>query len=159
MSPKPGSVPAEAPASPADSPAPEPSVPAWPPLAPPLEGAPPEAPPVAGLPPEALLDEPLLEVLPPLELCEPDWLEELLVLGLLAPPEGEEAPELEEGGVGTEGVVGVLAEGQPINTKSAAATHPVASARRPWRIDSVWRLFIRVVVPRRPVWGPDQKTR
>jgi hypothetical protein len=114
---------------------------------------------VAGLPPEALLDEPLLEVLPPLELCEPDWLEELLVLGLLAPPEGEEAPELEEGGVGTEGVVGVLAEGQPINTKSAAATHPVASARRPWRIDSVWRLFIRVVVPRRPVWGPDQKTR
>jgi hypothetical protein len=53
------------------------------------------------------------------------------VLGPLAPPElGEDAPELEEeGGVGTDGVVGVLAEGQPINANMAATTAPAIRGR------------------------------
>jgi hypothetical protein len=80
---------------------------------------------------------PLAPELPLLEL-EPELLlelDELLELGELGPLDpldaGEEAPELgdEEGGVGTEGVVGVLAEGQPINVNITPTNAPVASQR------------------------------
>ena len=77
---------------------------------------------------------PLAPELPLLEL-EPELLlelDELLELGELDPlAAGEEAPELEgeEGGVGTEGVVGVLAEGQPINVNITPTNAPVASQR------------------------------
>jgi hypothetical protein len=86
--------------------------------------------------PELLLDPPLLELpelpLDPLalELLAPEL--PLLELEPLAPPPlGDEAPELEEGvgGVGTEGVVGVLAEGQPANI-SKTPTKPIASSGR-----------------------------
>ena len=64
--------------------------------------------------------------LPLLELLDPELpLLELGELGPLAPPElGEDAPELEgaDGGVGIEGVVGVLAEGQPINISMTPIT-------------------------------------
>ena len=71
---------------------------------------------------------PLLELEPELLL----ELDELLELGELDPFDaGEEAPELEgeEGGVGTEGVVGVLAEGQPIKFNNRPTNAPVASQR------------------------------
>ena len=105
----------------------------------PLEGLPgipapwlPDAP-VLGLPLPEL--GPLAPELPLLEL-EPELLlelDELLELGELDPLDaGEEAPELEgeEGGVGTEGVVGVLAEGQPINVNNRPTNAPVASQRK-----------------------------
>ena len=117
------------------------SLPAAPsPALPPLEGLPgipapwlPDAP-ALGL--SLLPDElgPLAPELPLLEL-EPELLlelDELLELGELDPLDaGEEAPELEgeEGGVGTEGVVGVLAEGQPINVNITPTNAPVASQR------------------------------
>ena len=76
---------------------------------------------------------PLAPELPLLEL-EPELLlelDELLELGELGPLDpldaGEEAPELE--GDGTEGVVGVLAEGQPINVNNTPTNAPVASQR------------------------------
>ena len=78
-----------------------------------------------GLPPPALPEE--------LELLDPELpLDELDELGPLAPPElGDGAPELEgdDGGVGIEGVVGVLAEGHPINTSITATTAPAAKGR------------------------------
>lgn len=86
--------------------------------------------------PELPLDPPLLALpelpLDPLalELLAPEL--PLLELEPLAPPPlGDEAPELEEGvgGVGTEGVVGVLAEGQPANI-SKTPTKPIASSGR-----------------------------
>ena len=86
---------------------------------------PPEDPALPLEPPPELL-EPALPP-PPLELLE---LELLLELEPLAPPElGDEAPELEEGGVGTEGVVGVLAEGQPASI-SKTPTKPTAKRGR-----------------------------
>ena len=105
---------------------PLPSLPGMPPpaglLLPPVLGLPP---PVLGLPPPALPEG--------LELLDPELpLDELDELGPLAPPElGDEAPELEgdDGGVGIEGVVGVLAEGQPINTSITATTAPAARGR------------------------------
>ena len=95
------------------------------PLALPVEPAPelPLDPPLLALP-ELPLDPPELALLEP-ELP-------LLELEPLAPPPlGDEAPELEEGlgGVGTEGVVGVLAEGQPANI-SKTPTKPIASSGR-----------------------------
>jgi hypothetical protein len=85
---------------------------------------PPEDPALPLEPPPALLEP---ELPPPLELLE---LELLLELEPLAPPElGDEAPELEEGGVGTEGVVGVLAEGQPASI-SKTPTKPTAKRGR-----------------------------
>ena len=75
-----------------------------------------------GLPPPALPEE--------LERLDPELpLDELGELGPLPPPElGGDAPELEEedGGVGMEGVVGVLAEGHPINTSITATTAQAA---------------------------------
>jgi len=82
-------------------------------------------------PPELALLEPELPLDPlALELLAPEL--PLLELEPLAPPPlGDEAPELEEGvgGVGTEGVVGVLAEGQPANI-SKTPTKPIASSGR-----------------------------
>ncbi len=81
------------------------------------------------MPPE----DPALPLEPPPELLEPELPPpplELLELEPLAPPElGDEAPELEEGGVGTEGVVGVLAEGQPASI-SKTPTKPTAKSGR-----------------------------
>ena len=109
------------------------------PLALPVEPAPelPLDPPLLALP-ELPLDPPELALLEPelpldplaLELLAPEL--PLLELEPLAPPPlGDEAPELEEGlgGVGTEGVVGVLAEGQPANI-SKTPTKPIASSGR-----------------------------
>lgn len=105
-------MPPEAPALP-DEPASldPPALPALP-LEPPALPEPPLAPPALEL----------LEPAPPLpalELLAPEL--PLLELDPLAPPPlGDEAPELEEGegGVGTEGVVGVLAEGQPASSNN-----------------------------------------
>lgn len=74
------------------------------------------------------------------------------MLGPLAPPElGEDAPELEEeGGVGTDGVVGVLAEGQPINANMAATTAPAISGRKNAVLNllkKVCLVFIVVAMP------------
>lgn len=109
------------------------------PLALPVGPAPelPLDPPLLALP-ELPLDPPELALLEPelpldplaLELLAPEL--PLLELEPLAPPPlGDEAPELEEGvgGVGTEGVVGVLAEGQPANI-SKTPTKPIASSGR-----------------------------
>jgi len=111
------------------------------------------------------LELPALELLdpalppPPLELLE---LELLLELEPLAPPElGDDAPELEdeEGGVGTEGVVGVLAEGHPANSNNIPI-NPIASRGR-YRTDSKKdTCFIMVAVPYLGCWvTPDQKTK
>ena len=102
---------------------PAPELPLDPPLLelPELPLDPPE---LALLEPEPPLDPPALELLAP-ELP-------LLELEPLAPPPlGDEAPELEEGvaGVGTEGVVGVLADGHPAS-KSKTPTKPIASRGR-----------------------------
>ena len=144
----------------------------------PAEGAPAEPPPAAGLAPP--LAPPALELLPPalpdeLELLDPELpLLELLdpelpvlelgELGPLAPPElGEDAPELEgaDGGVGIEGVVGVLAEGQPINISMTPISPPAASGRNSGTAYLLKREYsvIRVVAPSLP-WrqGSDQKT-
>jgi hypothetical protein len=110
------------------------------------------------------LEPPALELLdpalppPPLELLE---LELLLELEPLAPPElGDDAPELEgeEGGVGTEGVVGVLAEGHPANS-SNTPTNPIASRGRYRASSKRDARFIAVAVPYLGCWvTPDQKT-
>jgi hypothetical protein len=80
---------------------------------------------VLGLPPPALPEE--------LELLDPELpLDELGELDPLVPPElGDDAPELDgdDGGVGIEGVVGVLAEGHPINTSITAMTVLAARGR------------------------------
>ena len=137
ISPKPGSLEVPSPASepvPAasrplpvfaeDSPPSLPgmSPPVGPLLPPPVLGLPP---PALGLPPPALPEE--------LELLDPELpLDELGELGAPAPPElGDDAPELDgdDGGVGIEGVVGVLAEGQPINTSMTATIALAARGR------------------------------
>ena len=68
-----------------------------------------------------------------MELLDPDLPpDEFGELGPLAPPElGDDAPELEgdDGGVGLEGVVGVLAEGLPISTSNIAITVLAARGR------------------------------
>ena len=102
----------------------------------------PDAPALGLSPPELGALEPALPLLPdelgllapalPLLELEPELLLVLDELGPLDPLDaGEEAPELEgeEGGVGTEGVVGVLAEGQPINVNNTPTNAPVASQR------------------------------
>ena len=136
-------------------------------LAPELPLAPPALPPELPLEPALPLEPPALELLdpvlppPPLELLE---LELLLELEPLAPPElGDDAPELEgeEGGVGTEGVVGVLAEGQPINISMTPISPPAASGRNSgtaYLLEQEYSV-IRVVAPSLP-WrqGSDQKT-
>ena len=86
------------------------------------------------LPPlEPLLLGELEPVLPEeLELPDPELpLLELGELGPLAPPDGEDDPELEEGveGDGTDGVVGVLADGQPISSNKTLTIAPAASGR------------------------------
>lgn len=99
------------------------------PLALPVEPAPelPLDPPLLALP-ELPLDPPELALLEPELPLDPLALE---LEPLAPPPLGDEAPELEEGvgGVGTEGVVGVLAEGQPANI-SKTPTKPIASSGR-----------------------------
>ena len=161
MSLKPGS-----PEEPLSPPASAPESPALPSL--PAEGAPAEPPPAEGLAPP--LAPPELELLPPelpdeLELLDPELpLLELGELGPLAPPElGEDAPELEgaDGGVGIEGVVGVLAEGQPINISMTPISPPATSGRNSGTAYLREREYsvIRVVAPSLP-WrqGSDQKT-
>ena len=75
------------------------------------------------MPAPGLPDAPALGLpLPELGVLEP-------ALPLLPDELGPLAPELEEGGVGTEGVVGVLAEGQPINVNITPINAPVASQR------------------------------
>jgi len=145
---------------------PAPPVPALPgELAPELPPAPPALPPELPVEPALPLELPALELLdpalppPPLELLE---LELLLELEPLAPPElGDDAPELEdeEGGVGTEGVVGVLAEGHPANSNNIPI-NPIASRGR-YRTDSKKdTCFIMVAVPYLGCWvTPDQKTK
>ena len=170
ISPNPGSL--EVP-SPASAPVPAASVPS--PLL--VEGAPPSlpgVPPPAGLllpPPVFGLPPPVLELPPPalpeeLELLDPELpLDELDELGPLAPPElGDDAPELEgdDGGVGIEGVVGVLAEGHPINTSNIATTALAARGRSTSimlaREGNVG--VIRVAGPSLSRWpGSDQKTK
>ena len=139
--------------------APPPSLPGVPPpagllLPPPVLGLPP---PVLGLPPPALLEE--------LELLDPELsLDELGELGPLAPPElGDDAPELDgdDGGVGIEGVVGVLAEGHPINTSITVTTALAVKGRS--KVVVLKRDgnmgVIRVAGRSLPRWpGPDQKT-
>jgi len=101
------------------------------------------------------LELPALELLdpalppPPLELLELELLLEL------EPPELED----EEGGVGTEGVVGVLAEGHPANSNNIPI-NPIASRGR-YRTDSKKdTCFIMVAVPYLGCWvTPDQKTK
>jgi hypothetical protein len=112
---------------------------------------------VLGLPPPALPEE--------LELLDPELpLDELGELGPLAPPElGDDAPELEgvDGGVGMEGVVGVLAEGHPINISITATTALAARGRS--KVVVLEREgnvgVIRVAGRSLPRWpGSDQKT-
>ena len=151
MSPKPGSP--DSPEEPLSPPASAPELPSLP-----GEGAPPDAP-----PPAVGLAPPLAP--PELELLDPELpLLELGELGPLAPPElGEDAPELEgvDGGVGIEGVVGVLAEGQPINISMTPISPPAASGRNSGTAYLLKREYsvIRVVAPSLP-WrqGSDQKT-
>ena len=118
------------------------------------------------LPPlEPLLLEELEPALPEeLELLDPELpLLELGEVGPLAPPEGEDDPELEEGleGEGTEGVVGVLADGQPINSNKTLTNAPVAAGRS--RLNALTRLtcwvFITVAATA-PVYpfDPNQMT-
>ena len=137
ISPNPGTLEAPSPASapvpaaslrllvPAEDP--PPSLPGMPPLGglllpSPVLGLPP---PALGLPPPALPEE--------LERLDPELpLDELGELGPLTPPElGGDAPELEgdDGGVGMEGVVGVLAEGHPINNSITVTTALAARER------------------------------
>ena len=122
-----------------------------------------------GLPPLPDELEPALPPLEPLllgelELLDPELpLLELGELGPLAPPEGEDDPELEEGvdGEGTEGVVGVLADGQPINSDKTLTNAPAASGRS--KLDAPTRLLSRdfitvaVTAPEYPL-DPSQKT-
>ena len=154
MSPNPGSL--EAP-SPASAPVPAASVP----LLVLAEDPPPSLP---GVPPPAeLLTPPALPE--ELELLDPELpVDELGELGPLAPPElGDDAPELEgdDGGVGIEGVVGVLAEGHPINTSITVTTALAAKGRSTFvvlqREGNVG--VIRVAGQSLPRWpGSDQKT-
>ena len=122
-----------------------------------------------GLPPLPDELEPALPPLEPLllgelELLDPELpLLELGELGPLVPPEGEDDPELEEGvdGEGTEGVVGVLADGQPINRDKTLTNAPAASGRS--KLDAPTRLLSRdfitvaVTAPEYPL-DPSQKT-
>ena len=122
-----------------------------------------------GLPPLPDELEPALPPLEPLllgelELLDPELpLLELGELGPVAPPEGEDDPELEEGvdGEGTEGVVGVLADGQPINRDKTLTNAPAASGRS--KLDAPTRLLSRdfitvaVTAPEYPL-DPSQKT-
>jgi len=122
-----------------------------------------------GLPPLPDELEPALPPLEPLllgelELLDPELpLLELGELGPVAPPEGEDDPELEEGvdGEGTEGVVGVLADGQPINSDKTLTNAPAASGRS--KLDAPTRLLSRdfitvaVTAPEYPL-DPSQKT-
>ena len=116
------------------------------------------------LPPlEPLLFEELEPVLPEeLELLDPE-LPLLGEVGPLAPPEGEDDPELEEGvdGEGTEGVVGVLADGQPINSNKTLTNAPAESGRS--KLDAPTRLLSRdfiTVAATAPVYpfDPNQMT-
>ena len=122
-----------------------------------------------GLPPLPDELEPALPPLEPLllgelELLDPELpLLELGELGPLAPPEGEDDPELEEGvdGEGTEGVVGVLADGQPINSNKTLTNAPAASGRS--KLDAPTRLLSRdfiTVAATAPVYpfDPNQMT-
>ena len=142
---------------------PAPPVPALPgELAPELPLAPPALPPELPLEPALPLEPPALELLDPVLPPPPLELELLLELEPLAPPElGDDAPELEgeEGGVGTEGVVGVLAEGHPANS-SNTPTNPNANRGR-YRVGSKRdACFIVVAVPYPGCWvTPDQKTK
>lgn len=142
---------------------PAPPVPALPgELAPELPLAPPALPPELPLEPALPLEPPALELLDPVLPPPPLELELLLELEPLAPPElGDDAPELEgeEGGVGTEGVVGVLAEGHPANS-SNTPTNPNANRGR-YRVGSKRdACFIVVAVPYLGCWvTPDQKTK
>ena len=169
ISPNPGSLeappPASAPVPGASLPLlvlaedPPPSLPGMPPpagllLPPPVLGLPP---PALGLPPPALPEE--------LELLDPELpLDELGELGPLVPPElGDDAPELEgdDGGVGMEGVVGVLAEGHPINTSNTAITALAARRRSTLVVLKRERNVGVIRVARRSLarWpGSDQKT-
>ena len=168
MSPNPGSLEAPSPASvpvPVASlpllvlaEVPPPSLPGMPPpaglLLPPVLGLPP---PALGLPPPALPEE--------LELLDPELpLDELGELDPLAPPElDDDAPELDgdDGGVGIEGVVGVLAEGHPINTSITATTALAARGRSTLVMlkREVNVGVIRVAGQSLPRWpGSDQKT-
>jgi hypothetical protein len=122
-----------------------------------------------GLPPLPDELEPALPPLEPLllgelELLDPELpLLELGELGPLAPPEGEDDPELEEGvdGEGTEGVVGVLADGQPINSDKTLTNAPAASGRSklnaPTRLLSRDFITVAVTAPEYPL-DPSQKT-
>ena len=110
-----------------------------------------------GLPPPALPEE--------LELLDPELpLDELGELDPLAPPElGDDVPVLDgdDGGVGIEGVVGVLAEGHPINTSITATTVLAAKGRS--KVVVLEREgnmgVIRVAGRSLPRWpGSDQKT-
>jgi hypothetical protein len=175
MSPKPGSPALPDAPSPALPGAPVPAVsepapaPPWPALeapaepplgmppdapAPPVELGPPELPPAG--PPELPLDPPALELLEPelpldppaLELLAPEL--PLLELDPLAtPPLGDEAPELEEvdGGVGTEGVVGVLAEGQPASSNKTPTNANANKGFRGLLARERAAFFIGVVLP------------
>ena len=142
---------------------PAPPVPALPgELAPELPLAPPALPPELPLEPALPLEPPALELLDPVLPPPPLELELLLELEPLAPPElGDDAPELEgeEGGMGTEGVVGVLAEGHPANS-SNTPTNPNANRGR-YRVGSKRdACFIVVAVPYLGCWvTPDQKTK
>jgi len=156
MSPKPGSPPPPAP-SPESPPLPE--SPLGPPSAPPAPaGSEPgmPAPEGLGLPPLPDELEPALPPLEPLllgelELLDPELpLLELGELGPLAPPEGEDDPELEEGG-----------DGQPINRDKTLTNAPAASGRS--KLDAPTRLLSRdfitvaVTAPEYPL-DPSQKT-
>lgn len=188
ISPKPGSPPlpeALSPLLPADpGPAlsaplpaplwPAPDVPAAPPPGmPPEASALPDEPALLELPPEELpelplalpelpLEPPALELLepalppPPLEVLAP----ELPVLE--PPPLGDEAPELEEGegGVGTEGVVGVLAEGQPASINKTTTKPSASSGRSLGGAKEKDAYVIVVAVPCLGCQrGPEQRTR
>ena len=136
MSPKPGSAPLTVLSpSPAGFSTPDSvsaPVPALPSLLPAPE-APPPGMPLPVLPDDDGLDPPLPLLPEAEELLDPEPpLLELGELGPLEPPElGDEAPELDgdEAGEGTEGVVGVLAEGQPINSSMAITTPPASNGR------------------------------
>ncbi len=163
MSPKPGS-----PEEPSSPPASAPEPPLLPAEGAPAESLPDAPPPAAGLAPP--LAPPELELLAPelpeeLELLDPELpLLELGELDPLLPPElGDEAPELEgeDGGVGIEGVVGVLAEGHPINVSITAIKAPVAAVRSSGNVGMREREYrvIRVVAPSlQRLRGLDQKT-
>ena len=134
-------MPPEAPALP-DEPAP-----LDPPALPALPLEPPELPELPVAPPALELLEPAPPP-PALELLAPEL--PLLELDPLAPPPlGDEAPELEEGegGVGTEGVVGVLAEGQPASINNTPTKPSASRGRSLWGAQEKDAYVIGVAVP------------